>query len=126
MITKGCVVRDIGLDVLLDLNGTEYTEENGYWYKIEAWKVEPTKERPHGIRYNLTFHDNFNKRIMGFDNAHLPPNRKKGYKGRIVQYDHTHEHHLDKGTAYEFKDTAQLLNDFFDRVNKIMFELQNR
>jgi len=44
---------DIGLEVLLELNGTEYTEENGYWYKIEAWRVTPSKEIPHGIRYNL-------------------------------------------------------------------------
>ena len=28
--------RDPGLDVLLELTGTEYTEENGYWYKIET------------------------------------------------------------------------------------------
>jgi len=28
--------KDPGLDVLLDLHGTEYTEGNGYWYKIEA------------------------------------------------------------------------------------------
>ena len=116
-------MRDIGLDVLLDLSGTEYTEENGYWYKIEAWEVEPTKERPHGIRYNLTFHNNYNKRIMGFDNAHLPKSREKGYKGRIVEYDHTHDSPLDKGTAYEFNNAEQLLNDFFKRVNKIMDEL---
>ncbi len=37
-----------------------------------------------------------------------------------------HEHHLDKGTAYEFKDAAQLLSDFFYRVNEIISELQNR
>lgn len=71
---KGFALYDNGLDVLLDLNGTEYTEENGYWYKIEAWRVKVTKERPHGIRYNLTLHNNYNKRIIGFDNAHLPPN----------------------------------------------------
>lgn len=28
---------DDGLSILLELNGTEYTEENGYWYKIEAY-----------------------------------------------------------------------------------------
>ena len=49
--------------MLLELNGTEYTEENGYWYKIEVWEVVPTKERPHGIRYNLTFHNNYGKRM---------------------------------------------------------------
>ena len=43
--------RDPGLDVLVDLNGTEYTEENGYWYKIEARMVNPTKDTPrHSIQ----------------------------------------------------------------------------
>jgi hypothetical protein len=41
---------DTGLDVLLSLDGTEYTEENGYWYKIEVSQVPKTEERPHGIR----------------------------------------------------------------------------
>ncbi len=35
---------DDGLDTLLLLDGTEYTEENGYWYKIEAIKVDASKE----------------------------------------------------------------------------------
>ncbi len=52
--------RDPGLDVLLDLHGTEYTEDNGFWYKIEAWKVEVCKDIPHGIHYNLTLHNNHN------------------------------------------------------------------
>ncbi len=79
------------LDVLLELHGTEYTEENGYWYKIEAWQVDPTLEIPHGIRYNLTLHNNYNKRIMGFDNAHAIKSRKQGkFKGRRVVYDHKH------------------------------------
>ena len=51
---------DAGLEILLSLDGTEYTEENGYWYRIEASRVEPTKERPYGVRYNLTLHDNYN------------------------------------------------------------------
>lgn len=40
------------------------------WYKIEAWTIESSEHVPHGIRYNLTLHNNYNKRIMGFDNAH--------------------------------------------------------
>jgi hypothetical protein len=115
------VKRDTGLDVLLELNGTEYTEENGYWYKIEAWQVTPTPEIPHGIRYNLTLHNNYNKRIMGFDNAHSVKARKKRkYKGRIVEYDHVHETPLDEGTPYVFISADQLLKDFFEQVNKIM------
>ncbi len=117
---------DFGLDNLLELDGTEYTEENGYWYKIEATRVEPTKERPHGIRYSLTLHDNYNQRIMGFDNAHAITVKQKGrYSGRIIKYDHIHKSIKDKGTFYEFVSAEQLLNDFFKEVNSIMDKLNN-
>ena len=110
---------DIGLQVLLELNGTEYTEENGYWYKIAAWTVEKSPERPHGIRYTLTLHNNRNERIMGFDNAHAPPGKGRGrYKGRIVEYDHAHYHKNDPGTPYSFESAEQLLEDFFNEVTK--------
>ena len=115
--------KDPGLDVLLELNGTEYTEDNGYWYKIEAWKVEPNEEIPHGLRYNLTLHNNYNKRILGFDNAHaVKPRKKDRYKGRIVAYDHLHKSSIDKGTPYVFCSAEQLLTDFFIEVNRILKE----
>ncbi|WP_299695235.1 DUF6516 family protein [uncultured Vibrio sp.] len=62
----------VGLDVLIDLHGTEchFDEPEGYYWRIEAWKVEKTKDRPHGLSYRLTLHNNHNKRIMGYDNAH--------------------------------------------------------
>ena len=117
---------DIGLEVLLSLDGTEYTEENGYWYKIEASKVEPTKERPHGIRYNLTLHDNYNQRILGFDNAHAVKAQKHGYyTGTIVSYDHMHRSIKDKGVPYEFENAQQLLNNFLNEVNSILSKLNN-
>jgi hypothetical protein len=116
--------KDPALDVLLDLNGEEFHEENGYWYKIEVSMVDPTMERPHGIRYNLTLHDNHNLRIMGFDNAHAVKSKKKGkFKGRIVEYDHLHKDSKDKGTPYEFSSAEQLLSDFFDEVNRILKEI---
>lgn len=31
---------DVGLENLLALDGTEYIEDNGYWYKIEASLIE--------------------------------------------------------------------------------------
>ncbi len=111
--------RDIGLDTLLDLHGTEYHEENGFWYKIEAYLVEATKERPHGIRYNLTLHNKYNARVLGFDNAHAVQGRGK-YKGRVITYDHLHKDHLDKGTPYEFSNAGQLLEDFFIKVNEFI------
>lgn len=117
---------DAGLEILLSLDGTEYTEENGYWYKIEASKVDPTKERPHGIRYNLTLHDNYNQRILGFDNAHAVKAKKHGYYGGTISlYDHVHHSIKDKGVPYEFKNAQQLLNDFLSEVNSILCKLDN-
>ena len=115
--------KDPGLDVLLELHDTEYIEDNGYWYKIEAWKVEPSNEIPHGIRYNLTLHNNHNKRIIGFDNAHAVKSKKKGrFIGRIIAYDHQHKSAVDKGTPYEFSSAQQLISDFFNEVNRILKE----
>jgi hypothetical protein len=117
--------KDPGLGVLLELHGTEYTEKNGYWYKIEAWKVPPSDEIPHGIRYNLTLHDQYNMRIMGFDNAHaLKPRKKDRYKGRVFAYDHKHRTAVDAGTPYSFDSAQQLLQDFFKEVNRIMYEAE--
>ena len=115
---------DPGLDLLLELNGTEYTEENGYWYKIEAFRVDPSKEVPHGIRYNLTLHNRSNHRIMGFDNAHGVKSKRRGkYKGRIVAYDHMHKSASDKGIPYAFSSAQQLIEDFFNEVNRILEEV---
>ena len=117
--------RDAGLDVLLDLHGTEYTEENGYWYRIAAWRVQPRPEIPHGIRYNLTLHNSYNLRIMGFDNAHAIKPRKRGkFKGRIISYDHQHKSTTDRGTPYAFSSAQQLLEDFFNEVTRIVKEVK--
>jgi hypothetical protein len=114
--------RDTALDTLLELNGIEYHEESGYWYKFDISLVEPSPAIPHGIRYNLTLHDPRNKRIFGFDNAHAPKVKKvKGsgrFKGRIVEYDHVHYSENDPGTPYQFEDAEKLLNDFYCEMDK--------
>ncbi|MDQ5921017.1 MAG: hypothetical protein QG673_1073 [Pseudomonadota bacterium] len=110
---------DYGLDNLLNLDGLEYTYESGHWYKIEARQVELTSERPHGIRYSLTLHDKYNKRIFGMDNAHsIKPGKK--FTVRLITYDHLHKNKVDKGTPYEFESAEKLLQDFFDHINKIL------
>ena len=117
--------RDSGLDYLLDLNGFEVREDNGYWYRFEARKVVATKERPHGIRYSLTLHDNHNQRIFGMDNAHALPkakSNKKKYAARIVNYDHSHKNQNDMGEPYHFESAAKLVSDFLKQVNKILEE----
>ena len=103
---------------LLDLDGEVYWLSSSYYVKLSAKKVEPTK---HGIGYSLTLHDRLNRRIVGFDNAHVPKSKKRKrmkYSGRIVAYDHVHKH--DKITPYDFESPAQLLNDFWNLVDEII------
>ena len=112
--------RDKALDYLLELNGTVFVESNGYWHKIEAKLTDVTKERPHGISYCLTLHNEKNERIFGIDNAHQVKSRRKGYKARIIEYDHMHVDINDKGTVYVFNSSGQLLIDLYARVNEIL------
>lgn len=114
--------KDKGLDYLLDLDGEILAQEGGYWIKIEAKQLKhATKECPHRIKYCLTLHDRYGKRVMGFDNAHPVKTRKRGrYKGRSVAYDHKHMNPVDKGTPYVFETAEQLLSDFFEEVDKYL------
>ncbi|MCL2645357.1 MAG: DUF6516 family protein [Betaproteobacteria bacterium] len=116
--------RDAAIDTLLDLNGSILDQGNGYWIKLEAWRVEETDKIPHGIRYSLTLHEPYGDRILGYDNAHAvkPPKRFK-YAGRILAFDHKHRHASDNGVPYEFKDTQQLLEDFFADVDRVLLEV---
>ena len=113
--------KDRGLETLLELDGVVINQEKGYWVKFEVSKTDITKERPHGLSYSLTLHEKYGKRVMGYDNAHavkLP--KKYKYSGRITEYDHHHRHSLDRGVPYEFKDSYQLLKDFFEKVDEII------
>jgi len=113
-----------GLSTLLEMSGETFFLEDGYWCKIEAWEVVASKERPHGIRYNLTLHDRHNTRLFGMDNAHIPLNRRKGFHGRVVEYDHMHVDEKDRGTPYSFEDAGQLIADFWERVDLIIKRLE--
>lgn len=118
---------DSGLANLLALHDTEAHRDDGYWWKIEAWEVQPTKERPHGIRYNLTLHNKYNKRVFGMDNAHaVKPLKKKGFSAKRYDYDHIHKSASDKGTPYEFKDSATLLNDFFTGMDRTIEAIEGK
>jgi hypothetical protein len=61
---------DPGLETLLDLDGSILEQENGYWIKVQVWRVEVSDLVPHGIRYSLTLHDRYGMRVLGYDNAH--------------------------------------------------------
>ncbi|MBZ2188008.1 DUF6516 family protein [Alcanivorax sp. JB21] len=119
--------RDTGMDTLLDLHGSIFDQGKGYWIKIDAWRVSVSKEMPHGIRYSLTLHEPYGKRILGYDNAHaVKPPRRTGYAGRICAYDHRHRHASDKGVPYAFKDAQQLLIDFFDEVDRVLLKVKSQ
>jgi hypothetical protein len=119
--------RDPAIDTLLDLHGSILDQGDGYWIKIEAWQVETSHEVPHGIRYALTLHEPYGKRILGYDNAHaVKPPKKFKYAGRILAFDHKHRHVSDHGVPYEFKDAQQLINDFFADVDRVLQEARKR
>ena len=114
-----------GLEQLLAMHGSQVHRDDGYWWKIEAWSVPPTRERPHGIRYNLTLHDKDNRRVFGMDNAHAVRPAKKGLNsGKVHDYDHIHASISDKGTPYEFVDSFTLLSDFFEGIDRTIARIR--
>ncbi len=118
---------DPGIRTLIDLHGQIIDQGEGYWIKIEAWRVEASQEMPHGIRYSLTLHEPHGKRILGYDNAHMIKLPKKfKFAGRRLVYDHKHRHFSDQGIPYEFQDSHQLLADFFGEVDRVLKEIKRR
>jgi hypothetical protein len=116
---------DHGIATLLDLHDQIIDQGGGYWIKIEAWVVVVSADIPHGIRYSLTLHEPYGKRILGYDNAHaVKPPKKFKYAGTRLPYDHKHRHVSDKGVPYEFKDAHQLLSDFFVEVDRVLEEVR--
>ena len=74
---------DIGLDTLIDLDGSILEQEGGYWLKIEARRVPVSEHLLHGIRYSLTLHDRYGTRVLGYDNAHaVKPLKKFKFAGQ--------------------------------------------
>src|SRR5271170_1812067 len=108
-----------GIETLLELHNLILEQSGGYWIKIEAYRVKSTLQIPHGIRYSLTLHEPYGKRVLGYDNAHavkLPQNFK--YVGQQKTYDHKHRDHADKGIPYVFESAYQLMSDFFSEVDR--------
>jgi hypothetical protein len=111
---------DPGIKTLLDLHGQIVDQGDGFWIKIEAWRVDPGPDIPHGIRYSLSLHDSYGRRVLAYDNAHaVKPPKKFRYAGQIRTRDHKHQHISDKGVPYEFRDASQLLVDFFTDADRI-------
>lgn len=113
---------------LLELDGTKFVVDEflSLWVKFEVKKIDPSKQRPHGVRYSLTLHDGDNHRIMGFDNAHIVEYKGKGKQDIKPKqtYDHWHRNSSDVGRPYQYLNAATLLEDFWKEVDKILERLQ--
>lgn len=117
---------DISIENLLELDGVRYVidERLGLWVKFEAMRVRSTNERPQGIRYSLTLHDRFNRRIIGFDNAHAVEHGGKTNVSPKRTYDHWHRDALDNGRPYDYQSAGKLIEDFWKEVEKVTKKLE--
>ena len=106
------------LERLLDLDGTIMEMGGGYWAKIEARKVEPTENRPHGIAYSLCMFSPDDVRLICFDNAHprklgRGPSKKKTDTG-------DHVHLGSRVKPYRYTSAEDLMVDFWSEVDKTL------
>ena len=83
-------------------------------------RVDPTPEKPHGLDYSLTLHDENGERLVGFDNAH-PVRRTRGPAGRRRRIK-DHKHRLRTIRPYDYKDAGTLLADFWQEVDAMLNE----
>jgi hypothetical protein len=112
--------KDHSLNTLLDLDGDSYVLDGMYWVKFEAKRVPASSERPHGLDYSLTLHDERGARLLGYDNAHrIQVGSGPGVRTR-VEYDHKHKG--QRVRFYNYTDAVTLLTDFWEDVDAILKE----
>jgi hypothetical protein len=104
----------------LAFDGRVHHLEKGYWLKFEIARIEPTPERPHGLRYAFTLHDPQGNRLVGFDNAHGVAARGARFRRPSAEHDHWHRTTDDQGRPYAFTTADQLLADFFAEVHRVL------
>ena len=110
------------LEFLLAFNGRVHRYAGGYWLKFEIVRVTPSQTRPHGLDYSFTLHGPDNRRLIGFDNAHTVPAKGSRFKKRSMAADHWHRTETDAGRPYAFVNAEQLIDDFFDEVERVLSE----
>jgi hypothetical protein len=88
--------------------------------KFEVARIDATRERPHGLKYSLTLHDEKGTRLLGFDNAH--PIRQGSGPGARTRIEYDHKHAGERIRFYDYEDAATLLGDFWTEVETVMKE----
>lgn len=112
--------RDRSLDVLLDLDGQVFVVDPAgkHWVKFSVQRVAPSPEKPHGLNYSLTLHDEQGRRLVGFDNAHSVRSASGSPGRRRKQFDHKHD--TRRARPYEYQDAVSLLADFWSAVDEVL------
>ena len=87
----------------------------GHWVRFVVTRVPESAEKPHGLDYSLTLHGPDGERLVGFDNAHP-------VGGRTRSGPQDHRHRLRTIRAYEYRDAATLLGDFWSTVDAVLRE----
>jgi hypothetical protein len=78
-------------------------------------RVPASLEKPHGIDYSLTLHGPGGERLVGFDNGHRVAPQKRGEP-------QDHRHRLRTIKAYDYRNAATLLDDFWTTVDAVLRE----
>ncbi|HMA73968.1 MAG TPA: DUF6516 family protein [Xanthobacteraceae bacterium] len=106
-------------------DGRVHHLDMGYWLKFEIGRVEPTPERPWGLRYAFALHDPEGDRLIEFDNdAHATPPRGSRVRRAGHEGDHWHRSGSDPGRLYTFTTADQLLADFFTEVRRALHDAE--
>jgi len=106
------------LEALLELDGIEYGIGTDYWVKFSAKKITANEHRPFGVKYSLTMHNQYGTRLVGFDNAHLADIKRKKYTAKRLAWDHKHQRGVI--SDYDFYSAGQLIEDFWNLIDKII------
>ena len=112
--------RDTALDNLLFIDGERFVvdADGKCWVKFEVKQCRVTPERPHGLKYSLTLHDEDGERLLGFDNAHAI--RVGSGPGARTRIEYDHKHSGEQIRFYGYEDAATLLADFWTEVEMIL------
>jgi hypothetical protein len=112
--------RDPAFDALLDVDGETFVIDPAgkHWVKFTVKRVPVTPERPHGLKYSLTLHNEAGDRVVGFDNAHAV--KGGSGPGAVTPAAHDHRHRLKSVRPYEYKGPADLLEDFWREVDAML------
>jgi hypothetical protein len=99
--------------VLLGLDGQVLVVDpnGGHWVRFVVTPVPVSAEKPHGLNHSWTLHGPDGERLVGFDNAHPVARQRRGEP-------HDHRHRLRAIRAYEYRDAATLLGEFWTTVTR--------